>query len=158
PGGLILIEDLLPRTATIEYVKFTKIAGNCAGPSTTYHGTTGWTFFDGTNGSGLWTFGSYIPGPALNDPVCSKVGHYFEYDVEVKYTTPDALVLQTQDDGNCSDNGTALCPGVWKCNSSAPTTINGVPVSAEDVRKLGSLYPGDVNACVNATKSRSCSG
>lgn len=157
PPGSLLLGDI-PRTATFEYVKYTRVSGTCGGDSRTYYGSTGWTYFDNGSGGGAWAFNTASAGFNINNPACTKVGQNWYYEVEYAFSAPGQLVLSTQDDGNCADNGTAQCPGQWTCNMHAPTTINGVPVSAADAASLGGLYPGSASTCVNATKSRTCSG
>lgn len=60
--------------------------------------------------------------------------------------------------GNCADTGTAYCPAVWSCTTQAPTTINGIAVSAAEVGALGALYPGAPSACTNSQLARTCGG
>lgn len=60
--------------------------------------------------------------------------------------------------GNCDAEGTPQCPASWRCDRSAPTTINGIYVPAHEVSGLPLLYPGASNLCVEATKSSICSG
>lgn len=156
PGSMFIFD--VPRTATFEYIKYTRISGTCGAGSHTFYGSAGLSFWDDGAGGGMWNFLAYDAGFNMNNPACTKNGQNWNYQVEIAYTTPGQLVLSKQDDGNCNDNGTAQCPAQWSCNANAPTQISGINVSAADVAALGGLYPGGPSSCVYATKSRVCSG
>lgn len=156
PGQIYIFDA--PRTATFEYIKYTRVSGTCGAASHTFYGNAGLTFWDDGAGGGMWNFLSSSAGYDMNSPACTKNGQNWSYDVEYAYTSPGQLVLTTQDDGNCADNGTTLCPSKWTCNASAPTTIGGVAVSEKQVAALGGIFPGASTSCVTATKSRVCSG
>lgn len=59
---------------------------------------------------------------------------------------------------DCSDPGSTTCPTSWSCSTTAPTTINGIPVSDGMVNGLASLYPNAPSNCVAAQLRRTCSG
>lgn len=63
-----------------------------------------------------------------------------------------------QESGNCAATGTTNCPATWACGTQAPTTINGISVTAAEVQALATLYSGAPGACTASTLSRTCSG
>lgn len=63
-----------------------------------------------------------------------------------------------QESGNCAATGTTNCPATWACGTQAPTTINGISVTAAEVQALAALYSGAAGACTASTLSRTCSG
>lgn len=62
------------------------------------------------------------------------------------------------DQGNCADTGSSVCPTSWQCTQSAPTTLNGLSVSAALAQSKAPLYPGAPNTCVVGQLSRVCTG
>ena len=66
--------------------------------------------------------------------------------------------LTIQDTGDCSDPGSQACPTSWQCTNSAPTTINGIPVTVDMVDSLPLLFPSSSTVCVAANLSRVCGG
>lgn len=90
---------------------------------------------------------------------CIKYGGFKNYSVSFSWGAKGStLGWSISETGNCSDAGTANCPTVWSCTSSAPTTLNGVPVSTADVQGLPLLYPGASNICVTGRLDRVCGG
>lgn len=59
--------------------------------------------------------------------------------------------------GNCSDAGTSTCPTSWSCATQAPTTINGISVTATEVSALSALYSGSPSACTDGRLNKTCS-
>lgn len=62
------------------------------------------------------------------------------------------------DTGNCADTGSTACPTKWTCTQNAPTTINGLPVSASLAATKAPLFPGAPNTCVVGELNRVCNG
>ena len=81
-----------------------------------------------------------------------------EFVIEWNFTGPAPVNFGTDTTGNCSQGGTANCPQQWACTANAPTTINGIPVTAADIQALPALFPGAPDTCVAATRSSTCSG
>jgi hypothetical protein len=102
---------------------------------------TGWTLMGNISGEYLCRSGS-----------CTST---YEITYQVKAVSN---VWGIAESGNCADGGTAQCPTQWGCTQAAPTTIDGIPVSAGDVSGLGALYPGAGSTCVNANLTRVCGG
>jgi hypothetical protein len=63
-----------------------------------------------------------------------------------------------EESGNCAASGSSHCPATWACQQQAPTTINGIAVTAGEVGALSALYGGAPAACTSSTLSRVCSG
>jgi len=62
------------------------------------------------------------------------------------------------DTGNCADTGSSACPTAWSCTQNAPTTINGLAVSASLAATKAPLFPGAPNTCVVGELNRVCNG
>lgn len=62
------------------------------------------------------------------------------------------------DQGNCADTGSSACPTQWSCTQNAPTTINGLAVSASLAATKAPLFPGAPNTCVVGELNRVCNG
>lgn len=90
--------------------------------------------------------------------MCEISGTETEYVLEWNFNGPAPVNFGTDTTGNCSQGGTPNCPQEWACTASAPTTINGIPVTAADIQALPALFPGAPGACVAATRSSTCSG
>lgn len=69
-----------------------------------------------------------------------------------------SVSITKQSSGNISDAGTAACPTQWTCRQSAPTTINGIAVSAAQAGSVSPLYPGAASSCTLGTLDRVCGG
>lgn len=96
--------------------------------------------------------------PGLPTMQCESPGIGEVVSITWSYHAPNPLNWGVGDNGDCSAGGTANCPAEWSCTQTAPTTINGIPVTAADVQGLPALFPGASNTCVAGTKSKSCSG
>lgn len=98
----------------------------------------------------------------MNEPqhpgVCERGGNGAPFIIQWQYNSPGPKTFTIQESGNCNDPGTPNCPTQWQCQVNAPTTINGIAVSAADVSGLALLYPGSSSICVNATLNRVCGG
>ncbi|MBD4389078.1 conjugal transfer protein TraN [Xanthomonas citri pv. citri] len=66
--------------------------------------------------------------------------------------------IGTRDSGNCSAAGSPNCPTRWSCSAGAPTTVNGVTISAADAASRAPLFPGAQNNCARASLDKVCSG
>lgn len=62
------------------------------------------------------------------------------------------------DQGNCNDPGSTACPTQWSCTQQAPTTLNGLAVSAALAQSKAPLFPGAPNTCVVGELNRVCNG
>lgn len=69
-----------------------------------------------------------------------------------------SVAITKQSSGNITDPGTATCPTQWTCRQSAPTTINGIAVSAAQAATVAPLYTGAANSCTLGTLDRVCGG
>lgn len=67
-------------------------------------------------------------------------------------------VFSLRETGDCGDSGTPACPVAWSCTNSAPTTINGVNVTAAMVSPLSPVFPGATTVCVAGALNRTCTG
>ena len=80
-------------------------------------------------------------------------------NVLLEWDVPSSTVaFSVRDTGNCSDPGSVVCPTAWTCAASAPTTINGIAVTAAMVSGQTPLYPGATTACVRGELRRICTG
>ena len=98
--------------------------------------------------------------PASNpyNPSCERGGHGGPVSLDWVAERQGALTWSVAQSGNCADVGSTFCPTQWACAATAPTTINGVAVTAAQVAALPVLFPGGTSACTAGTLSRSCAG
>lgn len=151
-----------PPEAVISHVSAVKIAG--CGPSPINYQTLytwggpapadwpkGTTIYD--SGRGAWWVPTSVTG--FSAPTCRNqtVTYRITYNVE-----KPGRFWDIKESGNCSDSGTAQCPTQWGCTANAPTTINGIAVTAAEVQALGALYPGAGGTCTSASLTRVCGG
>lgn len=66
--------------------------------------------------------------------------------------------VTVKDTGDCGATGTAQCPAVWSCEKTAPTTANGMTVTAAMAGQVAPLYSGASSVCAAASLDKSCSG
>jgi hypothetical protein len=79
--------------------------------------------------------------------------------VRLTWNVPTAtVVFSVRESGNCADTGSVSCPVAWSCTGSAPTTINGISVTAEMVAGESPLFPGGATSCVTGDLRRTCTG
>jgi hypothetical protein len=69
-----------------------------------------------------------------------------------------SVAITKQSSGNITDPGTQACPTQWTCRQSAPTTINGIAVSATQAATVAPLYPAAASSCTLGTLDRVCGG
>lgn len=92
-----------------------------------------------------------------NDTGCQVLAGTLRYTFTA--IGPASRSWSIQESGNTADTGTPQCPAQWSCGTQAPTTINGLSVSASEVQALGnSLFAGAPTACTSAQLNRVCSG
>lgn len=89
---------------------------------------------------------------------CERGGSGGPVLIELTAETTAPLVWGLAESGNCADGGSASCPTQWACAVNAPTTINGISVSAAQVGALAPLFTGAPSSCTAGTLTRSCSG
>lgn len=89
---------------------------------------------------------------------CERGGNGAEVMIEWTAEKSAPLVWGVAESGNCADTGTANCPTSWACNVNAPTTINGVNVTATQVSALPALFGGAPSSCTAGSLTRTCSG
>lgn len=72
--------------------------------------------------------------------------------------TSSTVNVSTKDTGNCGGGGTANCPAQWSCTAVAPTTINGINVTAAMAAQVAPLYSGASSSCARASLNKVCAG
>lgn len=104
-----------------------------------------------------WTLRATIHREHPNDlPHCPSLGSPIQATITWRNQL-SAMNWSVQSSGNCNDPGSQTCPTAWSCAQAAPTTINGISVSAADVNGLAQLYPGASSSCVEGVLARTCS-
>ena len=144
--GLVAAESQ-PATAIISGAVFVKDSGSC-GAATLPSAAP--FYFDAGNGYGTWTFTAQYN---IADYKNCNAYYHVEYNIQAPTVT-----FSTAESGNCGDPGTASCPTAWQCTGYAPTTLNGINVTAAQVQGLPALFPGAPSTCTNSSLQRTCSG
>lgn len=70
----------------------------------------------------------------------------------------NVVSIGVAESGSCGLTGTANCPTQWRCDTTAPTTVGGIPLSAAEAAQMAPLFPGASNSCAVASLHRVCSG
>lgn len=77
--------------------------------------------------------------------------------IVMNWNRPESnVVFSVQETGDCSGVGTASCPATWKCDSSAPTSINGLAITSAMLSGETPLYSGGSSSCTTASLNRTC--
>lgn len=80
-------------------------------------------------------------------------------DIVMTWNRPESnVVFSVNDTDDCSASGSASCPATWQCNTTAPTTINGLSITAAMLIGESPLYSGGSPSCTSATLSKTCPG
>lgn len=66
--------------------------------------------------------------------------------------------VTVQDTGDCAASGSAQCPAVWRCDTQAPTTANGINVTTAMAAQVAPLYTGAASTCAVGSLDKQCSG